>query len=116
MLIDAVVVVAAAATAQTAWLEKYDVPPDEIALGFDDALRPAGRPVEERQLSPAVPPRPQKIEEVFGEMTQDATVERWTREASATDAGWDRARQWAREVLTAEGEEDAPLPGIRVIR
>ncbi|MER5417462.1 hypothetical protein [Streptomyces virginiae] len=46
MLIEAVLVVAAAAPAQVAWLEKCDVPPDEIVLGFDDAFGLAGQLVE----------------------------------------------------------------------
>ncbi|GAA0291062.1 hypothetical protein GCM10010302_32020 [Streptomyces polychromogenes] len=116
MLIEAVVVVAATATAQVAWLEKDDVPPDEIAAGFDDAFRLAGQLVEDRQLNPAVLPRLQMIDEVFSEMGKAAGVDRWTREALSTDAGWDRARRLAREVLTAEGEGDAPLPDICVIR
>ncbi|MFH8453913.1 hypothetical protein ACH4CD_32275 [Streptomyces fungicidicus] len=56
------------------------------------------------------------IDEVFSEMSQVTDVDRWSREALATDAGWGRARQLAREVLTAEGEEMFPLPGIRLVR
>ncbi len=116
MLIEAVVVVAAAAADQVAWLEKYDVPPDEIALGFDDAFRLAGQLVEEGRLSPVVLPRLQMIDEVFCEMSQAAGMDRWTREALSTDVEWDRARQLAREVLTAEGEGDQPLPDICIVR
>lgn len=116
MLIEAVVVVASSASDQVAWLDKYDVPPDEIALGFDDAFRLAGRLVDEGQLSRDVLPSLQMIDEVFSEMSQDADVDRWTRAALSTDARWRRARQLAREVLTAEDEETSPLPGIRIIR
>ncbi|MFG2339887.1 hypothetical protein [Streptomyces yangpuensis] len=116
MLIEAVAVVAAAATAQVAWLERYDVPPDEIALGFDDAFRLAGQLVEEGELSPVVLPRLQMIDEVFSEIDQDSGVDRWTRAAMSTDVGWDRARQLAREVLAAGGEGDGPLPDICIIR
>ncbi|MGW8779364.1 hypothetical protein ACWGNM_14995 [Streptomyces sp. NPDC055796] len=55
MVINALSVVAAAPSAQAAWLEKHDVPPDEIALGFDDAFCPAGELVEEGLLGPGVP-------------------------------------------------------------
>ncbi|WP_228456684.1 hypothetical protein [Streptomyces durbertensis] len=116
MLIEAVVVVAAPASDQVAWLDKYDVPPDEIALGFDDAFRLAGRLVDEGRLSREVLPSLQMIDEVFSEMSQVTDVDRWTREVLATDAGWGRARQLAREVLTAEGEEMSPLPRIRIVR
>ncbi|WP_329013739.1 hypothetical protein [Streptomyces sp. NBC_00690] len=116
MLIEAVLVVAAPASDQLAWLDKYDVPPDEIALGFDDAFRLVGRLVDEEQLSRHVLPMLQMIDEVFSEMSQDTDVDRWTREALCTDAGWGRARQSAREALTAEGEEASPLPGICIVR
>ncbi|MFD4377677.1 hypothetical protein [Streptomyces sp. NPDC058486] len=77
MLIEAVVAVAAAPKAQMAWLEKYDVPPDEKALGFDDAFRLAGQLVRERQLSPVVLPRLQMIDAVFSETSQAAGMDRW---------------------------------------
>ncbi|MFJ8539048.1 hypothetical protein [Streptomyces sp. NPDC093591] len=83
ILIEAVVVASPAST-QVAWLDKYDVPPDEIALGFDDAFLLAGRLVDERQLSCDVLPLLQTIDEVFSEMSQDAEVDRWTREALST--------------------------------
>ncbi|MER7733636.1 hypothetical protein ABTX80_22350 [Streptomyces erythrochromogenes] len=116
MLIEAVAVVAADATAQLAWLQRYDVPPDEIALGFDDGFRLAGQLVEEGQLSPEVQPPLRTIDEIFNEMSRPEGPDRWTREALSTDAGWARARQLAREVLTAEGEADAPLPHICIVR
>ncbi|MEU8975241.1 hypothetical protein AB0D11_39450 [Streptomyces monashensis] len=61
MLIEAVVVVAAEASAQMAWPDKQDVPPDEIALGSDDAFRLARRLVEDGQLSRGVLPSLQMI-------------------------------------------------------
>ncbi|MGC0327062.1 hypothetical protein RKD23_000052 [Streptomyces sp. SAI-170] len=116
MLMEALVVVASPASTQVAWLDKYDVPPDEIALGFDDAFRLVGRLVDEGQLSRDALPLLQAIDEVFSEMSQDANVDRWTREALSTDAGWGRARHLAREVLAAADEETSPLPGICIIR
>ncbi|WP_158939637.1 hypothetical protein [Streptomyces sp. NRRL S-87] len=79
MLIEALVVVAAGATAQVAWLEEYDVPPDEIALGFDDVFGLAGQLVEEQQLSPAVLPRLKMINKVFSGIGHDSKVDRWTK-------------------------------------
>ena len=83
MLIEAVVVVAAPASDQVAWLDTYDVPPDEIALGFDDAFRLAARLADEGQLSREVLPSLQMIDEVFSEMSQVTDVDRWTRDALA---------------------------------
>lgn len=116
MVIDALSVVAAAPSAQLAWLAKYDVPPDEIALGFDDAFRLAERLVEEGRLGPGSLTELQMIDEVFDEMTQDADADRWETAALSTDPGWDRARELARAVLAAEGEADAPLPEICIVR
>ncbi|KQX54736.1 hypothetical protein ASE09_32120 [Streptomyces sp. Root66D1] len=92
------------------------MPPDEIALDFDDAVGLAGQLVEDGQLGREVLSSLQMIDEVFNEMTQDSNVDRWTREALSTDAGWAHARQLAREVLTAQGEQPTPLPDICVIR
>ncbi|MFF7770471.1 hypothetical protein ACIPIU_00680 [Streptomyces massasporeus] len=116
MLIEALVVVAAPASEQVAWLDKYEVPPDEIALNFDDAFRLAGRLVDEGQLSRGVLPSLQTIDEVFIEMSPKTGEDRWTREALSSDAGWGRVRQLARDILTVEGEETSPLPGIRIVR
>ncbi|MFC9793014.1 hypothetical protein ACFVJI_10295 [Streptomyces sp. NPDC127584] len=117
ILIEAVVVVAAAPAVQAAWLGRYAVPPDEIALGFDDGFLLVGCLVEEEELSPAVLPLLRMIDEVFTEMTADAApTDRWTTDALSGDAGWERARQLAREVLALEGEGDAPLPDIRIVR
>lgn len=116
MLIEAVVVVAAPALDQVAWLDQYNVPPDEIALGFDDALRLAGRLVDEGQLSREMLSSLQVIDEIFGEMSRDAGADRWTKGVLSTDAGWGLARELAREVLAAEGEKRSPLPGIRIVR
>ncbi|MYS04975.1 hypothetical protein GTW71_00565 [Streptomyces sp. SID6041] len=93
------------------------MPPDEIALGFDDGFHLVGCLVEEEELSPAALPLLRMIDEVFTEMTADAApTDRWTTDALSTDAGWERARQLAREVLALEGEGDAPLPDICIVR
>ncbi|MCF3179047.1 hypothetical protein IPZ70_03680 [Streptomyces polychromogenes] len=92
------------------------MPPDEIALGFDDAFCLVGRLIEEGQLSRGVLPALQMIDEVFREMTRDAETDRWSRAVLSTDAGWGRARQLARVVLAAEREADAPLPEICIVR
>ncbi|MFG3039157.1 hypothetical protein ACGFYZ_19890 [Streptomyces sp. NPDC048330] len=116
MLIEAVIVVAASASDQAAWLDAHAVPPDEIALGFDDTYGLAETLIEEGHLSREVLPSLQMIDEVFGEMTRDTDGDRWTRQALSTDPGWGRARDLARAVLAAEGEDRSPLPSICVIR
>ncbi|MER6393638.1 hypothetical protein ABT236_34900 [Streptomyces sp. NPDC001523] len=120
MLIEAVVLVASPAAAQRAWLEKYDVPPEEIFLGFDDAFRLAGELVREGMLSATALSHLRMIDEIHGEMARDEGTDRWTSEALSADAEWNRARWSAREVLTAEGqtegEGDARLPDPCIVR
>ncbi|MFJ8297968.1 hypothetical protein ACIQ9R_19040 [Streptomyces sp. NPDC094447] len=92
------------------------MPPDEMALGFDDGFRLAVRLVEDEELSPEVLPLLRMIDEVFCEMTEDATpVDRWTIDALSTDAGWERARRLARDVLAVEGETDAQPPDASMV-
>ncbi|MFE9133089.1 hypothetical protein [Streptomyces sp. NPDC007355] len=116
ILIEAVVVLAATAQDQADWLDTHEVAPDEIALAFDDAFRLAGRLAEDGQLSGDVLPLLEMIDEVFSEITQDSSVDRWTQAALFTDPGWERARHLARDILTAEGEESPLLPSIEIIR
>ncbi|MFF8507627.1 hypothetical protein ACF064_05995 [Streptomyces sp. NPDC015492] len=92
------------------------MPPDEMALGFDDGFRLVVRLVEDEELSPEALPLLRMIDEVFCEMTEDATpVDRWTIDALSTDAGWERARRLARDVLAVEGETDAQPPDASMV-
>ncbi|MFF5446469.1 hypothetical protein [Streptomyces sp. NPDC012888] len=105
-LIRALTLVAADGADQVAWLEKYDLPTDEIALNFDDAFRLAAYLAEEEQLGHAALPYLERITEVFGQMGDDSGADRWSKDALTTDPGWDLARRLARTVLAAEGERD----------
>ncbi|MFJ3640706.1 hypothetical protein ACIPRD_13215 [Streptomyces sp. NPDC090108] len=99
MLIESVVLVAAAPSVQMAWLHQAGVEPDEIALYFDDAFRLAERLVEDGQIGQGALALLRMIDEVFDGMTQDTGADRWSGEALSTDAGWERARELACEVL-----------------
>ncbi|WP_437087214.1 hypothetical protein [Streptomyces sp. enrichment culture] len=116
LLIEALRVVAAPARVQTEWLEEHGVVTDEIALGFDDALRLADRLVEEGFLHRDSLPELRLIDSIFHEMSGDDSTDRWTTAALSTDAGWGRARTLARQALAREGANASPLPHICVVR
>ncbi|MFC8833295.1 hypothetical protein ACFT8V_08845 [Streptomyces griseoincarnatus] len=116
LLMEALTVLAAPASAQTAWLEKHGVLTDEIALDFDHAFRMAERLVEEGLLSRGALPDLRMIDSIFDEMTRDGAPDRWTTAALIGDAGWGQARGLAQRVLAREGVDTAVLPDICVVR
>ncbi|MET8453304.1 hypothetical protein [Streptomyces sp. NPDC005209] len=116
LLVEALTVLAAPSSVQTAWLEKHGVAPDEIALDFDDGFRMAEHLVERGLLGPDALPDLRMIDSVFDEMTRDPSPGRWETAALISDTGWSRARAAARRVLVREGADAAALPDIRLVR
>ncbi|WP_245873313.1 hypothetical protein [Streptomyces phaeoluteigriseus] len=116
LLMEALTVLAAPASAQTAWLEEHGVVTDEIALDFDHGFRMAGRLVEEGLLSADALTDLQVIDSIFDEMTCDGSPGRWTSAALTSDAGWNQARALAQKVLAREGTDASRLPDICVVR
>ncbi|MEU5256313.1 hypothetical protein [Streptomyces longwoodensis] len=116
LVMEALIVLAAPAPAQTAWLEKHGVETDEIALDFDHAFRMAERLVEEGLLSRGALPDLRMIDLIFDEMTRDKSPDRWTKAALISDVGWGQARGLAQQVLVREGVEASVLPDICVVR
>ncbi|WP_246040890.1 hypothetical protein [Streptomyces cadmiisoli] len=116
LLMEALTMVAASAPAQTAWLKKYDVLTDEIALDFDHGFSMAEHLVEEGLLSLDSLPDLQLIDSIFDEMTRDESSDRWTIAALIDDAGWGQARELAQQVLARERADGMPPPDICVIR
>ncbi|MET9645197.1 hypothetical protein [Streptomyces syringium] len=117
LLIESLTVVAAEASVQVAWLYRHGVLADEIALGFDDAFRLAGRLAEEGLLGREALPALRALGVIFHEMSGQEDAGRWTKNALSTDEGWQQARRLARKVLVAElGEWSLPLPEICVVR
>ncbi|MGV2917279.1 hypothetical protein [Streptomyces alfalfae] len=116
LLVEALTVLAAPAPAQTAWLEKYGVVTDEIALDFDHAFRMAEPLVEEGLLSCGALPDLRRIDAIFDEMTRDEFPGRWTTAALINDAGWGQARELAQRVPAREGVDTSVLPDICVVR
>ncbi|MFD5662633.1 hypothetical protein [Streptomyces hirsutus] len=117
LLVESLTVLAADPSVQAVWLEKYDIPTDEIALDFDHAFRMSEQLVEEGKLSHDVLPDLHGIDVVFNEMSGEPNAARWAADALSSDAEWIKVRELARRVLIAElGEWRAPMPAICVIR
>lgn len=89
---------------------------DEIALDFEHARRMAEALVEDGLLSSDALPDLRVIDSIFEQMTLDKSSDRWATTALVGDAGWDRARELAQQVLAREGVDESALPDIRVIR
>ncbi|MDT0331474.1 hypothetical protein [Nocardiopsis lambiniae] len=117
LLIDALAVVAADASDQTAWVDRHEVVVDEIALNFDDVFRMLEIPIEQRQIDESVGDALREIDTLFMIMSGQGNSDRWTRSALSSDKGWNQARRLARHVLIElTGRWDHPLPDIQVIR
>ncbi|MCF3135908.1 hypothetical protein [Streptomyces olivochromogenes] len=85
---EALTVLAAPSSVQTAWLEKHGVVPDEIALDFDDGFRMAEHLMEQGLLSRDALPDLRMIDSIFDEMTRDPSPGRWETAALISDTGW----------------------------
>lgn len=117
LLINSLAVLAADATVQTAWLDRHDVIVEKIALDFDHAFRMAGRLIENEQISEATATALTRIDALLTGMSGQKQAERWTRDALASDEGWNQARHLARQVLMhLTGKWNHDLPDIQAIR
>ncbi|GAA0618112.1 hypothetical protein [Streptomyces crystallinus] len=108
---------AADAPTQVAWLARYGMMPDDIALDFDHAQRMAHHLVTEGQLAPAALTDLRDIDAILSAMSAGHDAGRWTTNALSTDQGWALARRLARQVLVAElGTWSQPFPEMTAIR
>lgn len=116
-MIDALVMLAAESIDQGAWIDKYRVVTDELALDFDHAFGLVPALVEAGLLDAEVLPDLEAIDETFTAMSGGQNAERWSITALASDPGWIMARETARRVLVLLiGEWHRPLPDGGVIR
>ncbi|MDQ0847071.1 hypothetical protein [Streptomyces sp. V1I6] len=118
LLIESLTVLAADAQTQAAWLDRYGVMTDEIALDFDHAFRMTEALAAEGHLAEGITADLQEIDMILSRMSDGDNADRWTRDALSTDEeGWGRARRLARRLLVAElGGWQQPLPEIKVVR
>lgn len=116
-MIEALALLGADSADQLAWIDKYKVVTDELALEFDDAFRLMAGFQQEELLDTEAMSKLQLINSVLEEMGGREHAERWSREALTTDAGWFQLRALARDLLvTLQGDWRLPLPEIHVVR
>ncbi|MFG2298689.1 RimK family alpha-L-glutamate ligase [Streptomyces sp. NPDC048603] len=117
-LIGSLAALAADATVQQAWLTQYDVPTDELALEFDDALSTATWPAADgRRLAEPVMARLGEIGDLLTGMGGPGDADPWTAQALASDGGWQQVRDLSRRLLhELTGRWDHPMPKITVLR
>ncbi|HEY1178485.1 MAG TPA: hypothetical protein VGF17_20200 [Phytomonospora sp.] len=112
-LIGALALLAAEAPAQISWLDRHDVPVDELALEFDDAFHLVSILDADEAAVAAL----REIDAALSAMSGPARAAHWTTEALAADAEWREVRRLAGACLTRlTGGRDHPLPRIEVIR
>ncbi|MFJ3231231.1 hypothetical protein [Streptomyces sp. NPDC086787] len=95
LLLESLTVLAADARVQVAWLTKYEIGTDEIALDFEHAFAMAEALVEEGRLDPGVRPDLRETNALLSTMSGADNAERWSEDALSVDEGWCRARQVA---------------------
>jgi hypothetical protein len=114
LLVASLTVVAADAAEQVAWVDRYRVTTDEIALDFEHALPVAEDDVTASGFGREVLADLRAIAAIFQGMSGPHRVDCWTRESVAADPRWGEARALARRALIAlVGTWRLPMPELR---
>ncbi|TVL88450.1 hypothetical protein [Streptomyces sp. SAJ15] len=117
LLLNALVALAADADTQLAWLDKYQVEADELALDFDHAFRMADSMQADGLLDEKTMDRLRLIDTIFEAMSGPDCADRWSPEALAAEATWGEVKELARSVLAAlQVDWQGPMPEIHVVR
>ncbi|MEY9877932.1 hypothetical protein ABH931_007456 [Streptacidiphilus sp. MAP12-33] len=104
---------AADASEQLAWVDRYRMLTDEIALDFEHAYRGVAG-AGEAELDREVLSDLKTIDEIFDGMSGQDQADRWSDEAVASDPGWAETRALARRVLQVRvGDWRLPMPKLR---
>ncbi|WP_338692659.1 hypothetical protein V2W30_00525 [Streptomyces sp. Q6] len=116
-MIEALALLGADSADQLAWIDRYKVVTDELALEFDDAFRLIADLQQDEFLDTEALGKLQLIDTVLEEMSGRENAERWSGEALANDAGWRQVRTLARDLLISlQGDGRRTLPEIHVVR
>ncbi|GCD94910.1 hypothetical protein [Embleya hyalina] len=117
LLVEALTALAADPAEQCAWSDRYGVPPDELALGFDDAYRLVPQLAAAGRLDADAVAELRALDALFTGLTDEGDPARWAVAALADDPAWARARAVSRRLLVEwVGDRRPPMPVIRVIR
>ncbi|MFJ9131422.1 MULTISPECIES: hypothetical protein [unclassified Streptomyces] len=114
-LIKTLTMLAADARDQTAWLDKYRLETDDLALDYENAQSSIAVVAETGRIDVAMESRLVRIDAILDAMSGTEQASRWTYEALTADAGWFKVRQLAREALTElAGTWQQPLPTLGI--
>ncbi|MFJ9131260.1 hypothetical protein ACIRJS_44990 [Streptomyces sp. NPDC102340] len=106
---------AADARYQTAWLDKYRLETDDLALDYENAQSAIAVVAETGRIDVAMESRLVRIDAILGAMSGAEQTSRWTYEALTADAGWFKVRQLAREALAELADTwQQPLPTLGI--
>ncbi|MER7753907.1 hypothetical protein [Kitasatospora sp. NPDC097643] len=114
LLTQCLAALAAGAADQRAWVDRYDVPTDELALDFEHAHRlVAGNHLGDDEVMADL----RAIDAVLSAMSGPGNAPRWSQDALDGDPGWTEIRERARRALIRlTGGWRLPLPELRVVR
>lgn len=114
-LLETLTMLAADARDQTAWLDKYRLETDDLALDYENARASLVLLAEAGRIDVATESRLARIDTILDAMSGAEQAPRWTYEALMADAGWLKVRQLAREALTELTDTwRQPLPTLRI--
>ncbi|MGW2934051.1 hypothetical protein ACWDA7_19870 [Streptomyces sp. NPDC001156] len=114
-LIETLTMLALDAKVQTAWLDKYRLETDDLALDYENARASIVLLAEAGRIDVAMESRLARIDAILDAMSGAEQASRWTYEALTADAGWLKVRQLAREALTElAGTWQQPLPTLGI--
>ncbi|NRQ37282.1 hypothetical protein HII36_36410 [Nonomuraea sp. NN258] len=102
-LAETLVMLAASADEQVAWLARHRWHTDELALDFDWANGWVPHNVDDQSpglLPPALHDLLQRIDDALAAMSDDPAPETWTPEGLTTDPEWAELRHLAAQALT----------------
>ncbi|GII55995.1 hypothetical protein Pth03_43840 [Planotetraspora thailandica] len=102
-LAETLVMLAASADEQVAWVDRHQWCVDELALDFDWANGWVPLAVNERSpglFSPVLHDLLQRIDDRLSEMSGQANADKWTPDGLAADPGWAEVRHLSSQALT----------------
>ncbi|POX50925.1 hypothetical protein C3488_13270 [Streptomyces sp. Ru72] len=113
-LISTLTTLAADAEDQIAWLDRYRLETDDLALDYENARGAILVLTETGRIGAVMASRLSHIDAILDAMSGPEHAARWTYEALTTDAGWLAVRQLAREALgELAGTWQQPMPTLR---
>lgn len=105
-VVETVTLLAAEPEDQVAWLDGYRIETDDLAEDYGNVKAAIAVLFDAGSVAMALQTRLSRIDAVLDAMGSAENAVRWAYTALATDAGWARVRQMAREALvelTARG-------------